>query len=1229
MKFKKNTLSLIMAVVMILSAFPFSAKGAGGWANAGSGDVLKPDGIPTLSFSSVPQKGQQFILTADIVDHSNSASRGFRVRTSGGKTGMLDANYYPFSNSVGGNEDDFIANAVINPSGIDLSKLVAGAAGNSNAFTDYAVKIAQQSVSEKNNGNTLTVSANDAYMIVYCAHIFVTNNFSVLEGDGPVQINGGYLDAPSITTYSKYHWWEATDRYDYSRFGSQPSEGSWSYWGGRLVSFIGNKPARNVANTWRWPELHAQLDAGQAGKALVTILDVNETTKEALALIVLPSSKATGQSGATLMRLSWDLDKGDMHLKKSSAKTAVTNGNSSYSMAGIQYTVYTDNACTTIAKDVNGNNAVFTLDANGEGGTITMQAGTYYVKETYVPATSGYLPDSTPKQVTVSKGQTAEVSFLNEPLGDPIGILLKKIDATTGKPVAQGSASLAGAEYTVKYYQNQNAEGEAYRTWVFKTNGAGEIRLSNADAHIVSGDALFYNQFGKTMIPVGSITIQETKAPTGYKTNPDIYTVKFTLQPDGTVRSDKGVWNTANEMEDLSIVSAEQLVHAGLEIKKESDGPIGNNSLADIRFAVVNKSTGSVTVAGVEYAPGTVVEILTTDAAGKAQSATKEYAVGSYLAIELRKSATVKVGDTWSDALQGTSPYANASFLWKSNELPITITDSDEGKYVAAGYAAVNSPLKMATDVLDAKTDTRLVLADAGAKIIDTITYENLPDNGKFRVKEMLKDAETGNVLASVELVLGISWSATEFKKESYGLSGPRSGSFEMTPFEIDLSKYAGKTLVVTAAVYDYDTGEEILVHDDLKNTRQTVYIPKVGTTATANGAKIVKPQGTVTIKDTVKYENLIPGMTYIVSGSLYDKTTGKFIVTNVTKDFVPATANGTIEMKFSVDATPLAGHTLVVFEKLYVETISEDKLVGKHEDPNDEGQSIRFPEVSTELKDAGSKEHISLARVNLVLVDTVSYKNLIPGKEYTVKGVLMDKETGKELLIGGKTVTAETSFTPDTESGTVDLSFEFNGIEIAGKTIVAFETVYHEGVEIAVHADLNDEDQTVRVPSAKTNASGSNGNKEIKAEENVIIKDKISYTNFVAGKEYTVKGILMNKKTGKPVVGADGKDVAVEYKFTPKEANGVIEITFKVDTRSMKGHSLVVFEKIYDEKGNLIAEHCDINDAAQTVRIPLDVPNTGDTADLMLPAIAFVGSGVIASVILIANRKKRRSEEK
>ena len=151
----------------------------------------------------------------------------------------------------------------------------------------------------------------------------------------------------------------------------------------------------------------------------------------------------------------------------------------------------------------------------------------------------------------------------------------------------------------------------------------------------------------------------------------------------------------------------------------------------------------------------------------------------------------------------------------------------------------------------------------------------------------------------------------------------------------------------------------------------------------------------------------------------------------------------------------------MVVFETLY----HDNKEVAVHADITDKDQTVEFeepdkPQIKTKATVDGEKEVDPLEKVTLI--DTVTYSNLTPGKTYTVKGVLMDKSTGKKLLIDGKEVTAETEFTPDKANGSVDLSFTFDTSSLAGKSVVAFETLYHENIEVAVHADLDDDDQTV-----------------------------------------------------------------------------------------------------------------------------------------------------------------------
>lgn len=174
-----------------------------------------------------------------------------------------------------------------------------------------------------------------------------------------------------------------------------------------------------------------------------------------------------------------------------------------------------------------------------------------------------------------------------------------------------------------------------------------------------------------------------------------------------------------------------------------------------------------------------------------------------------------------------------------------------------------------------------------------------------------------------------------------------------------------------------------------------------------------------------------------------------------------------------------------------------------------------RIPEIKTNAAVDGEKE-ICATEV-FTLTDTVSYSHLIPGKEYVLKGTLMDKNTGKAILPKmAEAVTAETVFTPETPNGTVTVSFTFDSRLIKENTsLVVFETLYKDGKELAVHADIEDEDQTVKVTVPKIGTKATvNGEKSATAKGDITIEDTVSYKNLTVGKEYTVKGILMDKAT-------------------------------------------------------------------------------------------------------------------
>ena len=293
------------------------------------------------------------------------------------------------------------------------------------------------------------------------------------------------------------------------------------------------------------------------------------------------------------------------------------------------------------------------------------------------------------------------------------------------------------------------------------------------------------------------------------------------------------------------------------------------------------------------------------------------------------------------------------------------------------------------------------------------------------------------------------------------------------------------------------------------------------------------------------------------------------------------------------------------------------------------------IPELKTTATVDGEKE--ICATETFTLVDKVEYQHLIPNKEYVLKGVLMDKTTGKELVINGETVTAETVFIPTEPNGTATVEFIFDAKYIKTDTdIVVFESLYKDGKELAVHADIEDEGQTVtvKVPEIKTTAK-VNGKKEITAKGEITIDDTVKYANLTPGKEYTIVGTLMDKSTGKPFE-VDGKPVTSEVTFTPEKTDGKITVSFTFDSSGItKDTELVVFETLYRENVK-ITVHADINDDGQTVKInvpvpeKLSTPKTGDDRNYgFWIGLGFIAiGGAISAVILKIKAKKDEDEE-
>lgn len=421
------------------------------------------------------------------------------------------------------------------------------------------------------------------------------------------------------------------------------------------------------------------------------------------------------------------------------------------------------------------------------------------------------------------------------------------------------------------------------------------------------------------------------------------------------------------------------------------------------------------------------------------------------------------------------------------------------------------------------------VVRDTTATVKDTVEYKNLVPGKEYTLICKMMDKATGTALLKAD-GSEATGKATFTPESSNG-----TATVEIT---FDCADLDGHSLVAFEKLYRGET--TIASHEDIDDVDQTVKVdtPLVETTATSSQAghdgdkNVVKdPEAEVT--DTVEYKGLVTGKEYKITGTIMDKATGNpYIDPSTGKEitgettFTPDDTYGTVDVKFAFDASQLDENSqLVVFEKIS----RNGEEIGGHEDIDDEAQavSIVVPEIHTNAADGLDGDKEVIADHKATVVDTVSYNNLVPGKEYKVSGTLTVKETGEALLdADGNPVTASTTFTPEKPKGSVDVVFEFDADLLAGKKLVAFEKLYRNQIEITVHEDIDDEDQTTTVvpPQIGTTATDTaDGDKHMAADPESSITDEIQYKNLVPGDEYQVAGILMDKATGLPLLSGEG----------------------------------------------------------------------------------------------------------
>ena len=758
-----------------------------------------------------------------------------------------------------------------------------------------------------------------------------------------------------------------------------------------------------------------------------------------------------------------ELNVGNAKVKKTTANEIVTNGNAMYSIAGATFGIFSDQNCS---------NQIGTLTTNENGDTneVEVTAGTVYIKELSAP--KGYKLDTTVRSLKVEAGKTAVLNVSDVPKVTETLVDLFKIDMETGKATAQGDAALAGAEFTWHYYDGlytkDNLPEKATRTWVTKTvvekdnNGNIHYVTKLADAYKVSGDT-FYTQNEKSVLPLGTLTVEETKAPDGYLLD-GAY-----MQAGDSTEQIKGMYLTQiTEDGELAVLSgsnqysvSDQVIRGGVKIQKrdmetKDTKAQGSATLKDAAFAIISLNENPVLVEGKLYKKNETVKTIQTGIDGIATTSADLLPYGKY-----------KLEETKAPEGYLTDGAKAIEFSITENGKIVDLTDESHSIY--------NQIKRGDLEGVKIGAGTHKRLANVPFKITSKTTGEShivvTDKNGQFSTASNWASHKR-NTNAGKSSEDGI-WFGTSEPDDSKGallydtyeieeLACESNKGMKLIPaFEVVVSR--NKVTIGLGTLTD-EYEKEITIH----------------TTATdkETGEKIIVAGKKVTIVDTVTLDGLEEGRKYQLKGwqMLKEENAellidGKRVESDYT--FVADSEKMKVEISYTFDASELGGQNLVTFEELYdLKNPEEPVKVAEHKDIDDEGQTILITErkisIHTTATDKNGKKEVEAGK-DLTIVDTVTLEGVEIGTNYKLSGWQMVKAENAKLLIDGKEVTNDYEFTADKENMEVQIEFTFDGNTLGGKQLVTFEELYdmtnpEEPKKVTEHKDINDEGQTVTI---------------------------------------------------------------------------------------------------------------------------------------------------------------------
>lgn len=909
---------------------------------------------------------------------------------------------------------------------------------------------------------------------------------------------------------------------------------------------------------------------------------------------------------------------------------------------------------------------VYTIITDEQGVATTKQLGTSdrgnLPFDTYTVSEESPYPEYdiiAPFEVTVDEeGKTYTYILRNDTVDAPLSV--QKVDKETGKVIPIAGAQFQILDENKKPITMKVSYPTPMEIDTFETDANGSFTLPEK-------------------LEYGSYYLHETKAPEGYLLG--IEDIPFVVDQEFD-------WENP-----LSITYPDAPAKGKIRVTKtdkETDKPIPSGA----EFTVTAAEDITTPDGTIRTEKGTVVATLTTDEKGKAE--TEALYLGKYVVKEIKApngyllnpkefAVTLEYEDQETEIVYGNVTVPDELAKGK---IRVKKTDAETGN----GLSGAEFEIRAKEDII---TPDGTVKVKAGT-VVDTIKTS---DKGTAETKELyLGKYEVQETKAPEGYLLNTQKYPVELiyaDQETEIVYGDVTVPDELAKGQIEILKKDEETgNLLSGAEFTVTAAEDITTPDGTLRAEKGTVVDTIVTDTTGIAKSKELYLGKYIVKETKQPIGFIrPNQTWDVELKYADQKT-ELVKENLTIKNQPTEI--IIDKKETGTDKPLEGVKFVIWNKdkedpidpgmqhkeiyttdangkirlLYLEpgnyAVAEvesipgyawdDKIIYEFtitEDGRVDGEVSHTIPVGNDRTEITETNAINVSTgtqdayaVDLTVIDTVSMVNLMPNREYKLQLILADAKTGEPLKVkdqpSGDLLTTEKTFTADTSKMDVDMQIEFDASPFAGRTIVVYEYLYQDGVEISKHEDPNDKKQQLYVKDKlKLNTTAIDlisGTHEAIAKKDVTIRDNVDHFGLIAGQEYVLKGILMDQTTGKPLV-INGKQITAEKSVQIETADGTVPIDFTLDASELNNRSIVVYEYLY-HNGQLIASHEDITDEDQTITFkvgslkPILPPNkgggllsalkTGDFSDITPFAIALIGTGAIILSIVVYKKKKR-----